>query len=230
MMRYIIIMFLLFWGHTLQSQNFVCNADSSKEMNVGTQNYLIGARVDAEKLSFKSHFLNNSQYSSVYLSNGKVMEDKLIGYNIKQEELYWIHFKNKQQNAVKIAKHKVDGFYFPGTDYNSERKFLKKEIPLNYTSDTKVVFLEQLVAGDIPLYLRHQTEFSDHKNKYEYFKMYYTRLNGKWHNINSSKRGLLKTFEGNVRHTALKNLIKEHNLNVKKQSDLIKTFTLLNQN
>jgi len=90
---------------------------------------------------------------SIFLTNGEIVNNKLIRYNGLLDNLFWLEPKSKR--VIMLDKGSVQWFHFLDFQDDSTIYFRKIKIKRDIISDTCEIFAQEVFAGEMSLFVAH---------------------------------------------------------------------------
>jgi hypothetical protein len=187
-------------------------------------------KILAQNYSYKIlpdiQFFNDWTSGDVLLTSGDIIHSQMLRYNGYMDALFWVR-KRDYLFAI-VERNIVASFVLYDVDHKLFASFKKiKMRGLNGSSDSVDVYLQVLAEGKLSLYARRKiTVFKTDNN---YFKDYtfYLWKEGVMYPINMRRRSLLKLMGSEK--LVMRGIIRENNLDVSNENQMIKAIELYNQ-
>jgi hypothetical protein len=137
----------------VSAQQFECNCEPEDDYNTVRRNTLMGFEYIDPLAGFEQeHFFNNWVVGEVSFTNGEVIRDIFLRYDMYQDELLWMRMSDLKRGV--LTKSRIAGFKLP----DNMGTFIKSTVKLPMLQDTVEVYLQVLLSDKFQLYAyRHVT-------------------------------------------------------------------------
>lgn len=221
---YTLLFILIVSAPCLFSQNkCACLADNPSEElledKILAQNYSL--RVQSPEIQF----YNNWTLGDVILTSGSVIHNKLLRYNGFMDALFWMRTKDYQTSV--IEKNTIASFLLYDDEHKPYAFFKKLKMKNLFGKDSSDVFLEVLTEGKLSLYAWRKVAVINNVDEYSTDYQFYLWKDGIMYPLSLKKRSLLKLM-GDEK-SIMRGIIRENNLNVSNENQMIKAIELYNK-
>lgn len=145
-----------------QSENCPCSSD--EDYQAFLLNGLTGVEYRNPVTGYEGvQYLRDWAYGDIMLTSGDVIRKAMIRYDCYLDELLWLRIKDYRK-AV-LNKDDIVAFRLYNDGFYPESFFVKKRIRLPFLSDSAMVFVHELVKGNIEFFAYRNVKVEPVQNR-----------------------------------------------------------------
>jgi hypothetical protein len=221
---YTLLFILIVSAPCLFSQNkCACLVDNPSEELL--EDKILAQNYSLRVLSPEIQFYNDWTLGDIMLTSGSVIHNKLLRYNGFMDALFWMRKKDYQ--AAVIEKNTIASFLLYNDEHEPYAFFKRLKIKNLFGKDSSDVFLEVLTEGKLSLYAWRKVGVINNVDEYSSDYRFYLWKDGIMYPLGLRQRSLLKLM--GAEKPIMRGIIRENNLNVSNESQMIKAIELYNK-